>query len=1243
MQRKNLNYVLCSSKGLARAVIVLFGLLAIWSQAAAQIGISSSGSPGYSYAIGVPPGIGGMGPNIGLAYSGGGVNGPVGHGWSVQGISAITRCPSTVVVDGTAGAVMFMPTDRLCLDGQRLIQVSSTGVAVAATSDDAAGIVGGGYREFRTEKDMFARIRAYGVARNPDGSSSFTNPDGTIDTNGNGPGNFKVWTKSGQIYEYGTQLITISGGTADEDRQAIIRAQGQRAVAVWAAHRISDVVGNYINFKYTQGDVSWGSSTISTNAGGHEWNIAEIQYTGNASQMPYNKIVFSYEDRSALAQPAHDRAEAYQLNSKNVSVKRLIAIRTYVNTPNPDATGPAASRIPVRVVKMNYERGTVSGRSRVASIVDCAGSDETKCVPGPKFNYENGAPVGFTANTGFGTASPSLATLKMTDSAGGYGVITGDFNGDGRTDIIRWSNTASENQLWFSKGGGRFEMSTAFNITADKLFSNDACYYSIVADFNGDGLSDILRVAKAGCSPSTNLLFLSVGNGVFNSVVLPSNIDLENLTPVYSATTIVCGNPLGVGADVVNSQEAPASRPANKYVIPPVDSYGQTAQSAPKKIAAEPGSNRQSSGSLAKFAAVNRCEYSSRTLGKRFYLFDANGDGKLDIVTTVLPSYSWRSADGLRPNDQQLCRGALGYGGLCSRVYLGGIDGNFTEKTNTNIANTTVYSNPPDRRFNPNPYWDSPNVADINGDGLKDILSTGSGRWRSTGDGNFVGSSIQDSSQLCGLPIDFNGDGRMDCLMPDALGANQNMTVSFGAAASTALLQFNLTASGDNLYAADANKRQTVGVLIDDFDGDGRQDILRWGPTPADNGIYLSNGDASFRARTSAGLDSISRPLQSADGSTSFVTGDFLGIGSLQILHLKQDPAATGDVVANTNQLYQKVDGPMPDQLVSVISPSGLITTLTYARLTAESDTTALAERRYVSDRDAGQPASYPLIDLKPAMPVVVTSESDTGIAGNKVKTEYAYRGMKAALDGRGLLGFRQSVQQNFGPNGEPLSVWTNYLLDAPYIGVAKTTETRRGSWTEPNASLLSKTINVYCDKTSATDALLTADPLIGADPAALTENSPCFTTAEIKRPYLRRSVEAGTDLAGVPLPTVTTINSYNDFGDPNKIWVTTTGKVAGADYTYTKTTANTFCAPGSALADGSVCPNKIDGDLWILGRLNSSTVTNSVPNLMAALSAGAGPRPNAAATTGVAPSNAPPPPLNPAVLAAILQFLLED
>ena len=111
------------------ALGLLLGLVA-WSSTA-QVSVSNTGRPNYEYPVAVPPGVGGMQPSLSLKYVGGGVNGPVGHGWSVQGMSMVTRCPSTRYTDGSAKGVSFTPSDKLCLDGQRLIQTDANGVPLA--------------------------------------------------------------------------------------------------------------------------------------------------------------------------------------------------------------------------------------------------------------------------------------------------------------------------------------------------------------------------------------------------------------------------------------------------------------------------------------------------------------------------------------------------------------------------------------------------------------------------------------------------------------------------------------------------------------------------------------------------------------------------------------------------------------------------------------------------------------------------------------------------------------------------------------------------------------------------------------------------------------------------------------------------------------------------------------------------------------------------------------------------------
>jgi hypothetical protein len=63
-----------------------------------------------------------------LDYSSLAGNGILGVGWSLGGVSAITRCAATIEQDGISGsrAIKLTNADRFCLDGQRLMLVSGS-------------------------------------------------------------------------------------------------------------------------------------------------------------------------------------------------------------------------------------------------------------------------------------------------------------------------------------------------------------------------------------------------------------------------------------------------------------------------------------------------------------------------------------------------------------------------------------------------------------------------------------------------------------------------------------------------------------------------------------------------------------------------------------------------------------------------------------------------------------------------------------------------------------------------------------------------------------------------------------------------------------------------------------------------------------------------------------------------------------------------------------------------------------
>lgn len=86
----------------------------------------------------------------------------------------------------------------------------------------------------------------------------------------------------------------------------------------------------------------------------------------------------------------------------------------------------------------------------------------------------------------------------VIDASGGWGdsnikVVTGDFNGDGITDILKTDKNSSNSDLYTSNANGTFTKTTVTGLgktSSGNIFGTN--FY--VGDFNGDGKSDVLKI-----------------------------------------------------------------------------------------------------------------------------------------------------------------------------------------------------------------------------------------------------------------------------------------------------------------------------------------------------------------------------------------------------------------------------------------------------------------------------------------------------------------------------------------------------------------------------------------------------------------------------------------------------------------------------------------------------------------------------------------------------------------------------
>ena len=127
--------------------------------------IYNNGDPHYTVPINIPQGINKHHPTITLHYNNNNTNTIGGIGWSIGGISQITRTPQTPFTDGIFTPITYTKDDKYTLDGIRLI--------------NTLGQYGDEGTQYIPQNNTHIKITSHG--QGPYGPESFTveYPDGS--------------------------------------------------------------------------------------------------------------------------------------------------------------------------------------------------------------------------------------------------------------------------------------------------------------------------------------------------------------------------------------------------------------------------------------------------------------------------------------------------------------------------------------------------------------------------------------------------------------------------------------------------------------------------------------------------------------------------------------------------------------------------------------------------------------------------------------------------------------------------------------------------------------------------------------------------------------------------------------------------------------------------------------------------------------------------------------------------------
>jgi RHS repeat-associated protein len=381
--------------------------------------ISPSGAATYAIPIDLPPGRAGMTPSIALSYNSQGGNGLLGMGWSISGLSSITRTGTTLYHNGVIDGVDFDGNDQYMLDGNRLMQV--------------------GYSEYRTELETYSKIETHGLA-------------------GSGPEWFEVYAKNGMIMEY---------GKTDDSR---IEATERDDVLFWNLNRISDRNGNFIDFTYSEHN-GYGK-------------IAKIEYTGNSETLD---------------------SPDYSVNFQYITGRNDI-IKNYISGSSVEIDVQLAA-VEIRYYQdelMVYELNYNNPGDAYTHLLNVQLTNDGKVLNPSVFEWGDEAQQ-FTLST---------TNIQNTTYSADY--TMGDFNGDGKTDVVcafynynQGVKVFHDWSIYFSNYDG-----TSFserymgdlNVPLDGIFS-----HFVSGDFNGDGFDDLVMFRKLNNGLYTNLYKFSYG------------------------------------------------------------------------------------------------------------------------------------------------------------------------------------------------------------------------------------------------------------------------------------------------------------------------------------------------------------------------------------------------------------------------------------------------------------------------------------------------------------------------------------------------------------------------------------------------------------------------------------------------------------------------------------------------------------------------------------------------------------
>ncbi len=489
MRRRHKLWFLCAVAAAAllpatqpRAGVADGGASVAVGATAASFAVDHQGGAGYRIPLAAAPGPGRLQPSFALAYNSHTGNGPLGAGWTIEGLSAIHRCAAIAPLHGRRGRVNLDAGDRLCIDGRFLAPVDAAASPLQS-------------RELRTRVESFTKVTARPAAAG---------------------GGFTAHTRDGNVVTYG------------DGANSRIEVGGGRTFS-WLLSKITDRAGNELHVRYAEF--------------GNERHVERIDY-GVASMSfeyePRADATTAYLAGTAFpltqrlvriaAHSGERRVREYRLAYESFSEVRPARLAAVTECAEDGAClrptvfgwrpSPAFELLDWGVVA---HPGDAAGEYRRYRPGDFNGDGLTDVY---EIHAHGGDYDAIRINLGDGSFDSVPGPWTELRNAGDLANFHfADFNGDGLTDVYQFRyrdaydrlylTRLSQGSLSFDEVAGIDSGTAAAPAVAKGCVHRDCLRFG---DFDGDGDTDVYRIRHNGAAALTDEVHLSRGDGTYELV-----------------------------------------------------------------------------------------------------------------------------------------------------------------------------------------------------------------------------------------------------------------------------------------------------------------------------------------------------------------------------------------------------------------------------------------------------------------------------------------------------------------------------------------------------------------------------------------------------------------------------------------------------------------------------------------------------------------------------------------------------